>query len=122
LLRVFSLKPRTVMSSIIRARSALTGRGEGVEVIGGFLSRELDLSFGQAEASGVGRRSGRPRRLNRRAGEHEERQVLGRWRSERPASVVAASRVKRVGAVSFPVVDRWPAASAQAIRRSAGSS
>jgi len=28
-LRVFSLKPRTVMSSIMRSRSALTGRCEG---------------------------------------------------------------------------------------------
>jgi hypothetical protein len=27
-LRVFSLKPRTLMSSIMRARSALAGRGE----------------------------------------------------------------------------------------------
>jgi hypothetical protein len=34
-LRVFSLKPRTLMSSIMRARSALTGRSEGWEVIGG---------------------------------------------------------------------------------------
>jgi hypothetical protein len=32
------VKPRTVMSSIMRARSALTGRWEGWEVIGGSLS------------------------------------------------------------------------------------
>ena len=36
-LRVFSLKPRTVMSSIMRARNALTGRGEEAEVIAGVL-------------------------------------------------------------------------------------
>jgi hypothetical protein len=33
-LRVFSVKPRTLMSSIMRARSALIGRCEGWEVIG----------------------------------------------------------------------------------------
>src|ERR1700730_1763733 len=32
---VFSLKPRTLMSSIMRARSGLTGRFEDWEVIGG---------------------------------------------------------------------------------------
>jgi hypothetical protein len=31
------VKPRTVMSSIMRARNALTGRGEEAEVIGGVL-------------------------------------------------------------------------------------
>src|SRR5580704_18738118 len=35
LLRVSSVNPRTVMSSIMRARSALTGRFEDWEVIGG---------------------------------------------------------------------------------------
>jgi hypothetical protein len=33
LLRVFPLKPRTVMSSIMLVRNALTGRSEGWEVI-----------------------------------------------------------------------------------------
>ena len=42
-LRVFSPKPRTVMSSIMRARSGLTGRSTDWEVIGGS-SRELKVA------------------------------------------------------------------------------
>ena len=38
MVRGFTEETRTIMSSIMRARSALTGRGEGVEVIGRFLS------------------------------------------------------------------------------------
>jgi len=45
------LKPRTLMSSIIRARSALTGRWEGWEVIGG---SSLELKVAGPSMLGIG--------------------------------------------------------------------
>jgi hypothetical protein len=51
LLRVFPLKPRTVMSSIMRVRSALTGRSEGWEVIGG---SSLELKVAGPSMLGIG--------------------------------------------------------------------
>src|SRR6266436_5480683 len=46
-----SVKPRTVMSSIMRARNALTGRGEGAEVIGGVL---FELKVAGPSMLGIG--------------------------------------------------------------------
>ena len=46
-----SLKPRTVMSSIMRARSALTGRWEGPEVIRGSF---LELKVAGPSMLGIG--------------------------------------------------------------------
>jgi hypothetical protein len=45
------VKPRTLMSSIIRARSALTGRWEGWEVIGG---SSLELKVAGPSMLGIG--------------------------------------------------------------------
>src|SRR5215469_13312094 len=45
-----SLKPRTLMSSIMRARSALTGRSEGWEVIGD----PLELKVAGPSMLGIG--------------------------------------------------------------------
>jgi hypothetical protein len=45
------LKPRTVISSIMRARSALTGRWEGPEVIGGSF---LELKVAGPSMLGIG--------------------------------------------------------------------
>ena len=55
--RVSSLKPRTVMSSIMRARNGLTGPGEVSEVIGGSLpsSGLLDLRCSGSDAPTVTR-------------------------------------------------------------------
>src|SRR6516162_1502589 len=55
--RVSSLKPRTVMSSIMRARNGLTGPGEVSEVIGGSLpsSRLLNLRCSGSDAPTVTR-------------------------------------------------------------------
>src|SRR5947208_8610954 len=50
-LRVFSLKPRTLMSSIMRSRSALPGRCEGSEVIGG---SSLELKVAGPSMLGIG--------------------------------------------------------------------
>jgi len=48
----FSLKPRTVMSSIMRARSGLTGRGEPSEVMGALAVHELKKIVQDARPEG----------------------------------------------------------------------
>jgi hypothetical protein len=102
--RVFPVKPRTLMSSIMRARNAVTGRWEGWEVIGGSsLKPLLDLRCSGSDAPIVALYCSRPSTAAqmhrpRRASSHESGFVLG---ARRAVTTVKAEWPRRAESEHF---------------------